>query len=132
MERDLMRYTLKLEMLERNRSLSDDQAIALLHGEFALALNAARFDVLTASDVAVEVVSRSTPQEGVTRYVVELELEERASEQDDEQALALLRRAFQNALNASFFLRVCVDDAVSIELISRTPVAARAAVASGA
>jgi hypothetical protein len=125
MERDLMRYTLQLEMLERNGALSDQQATDLLHSEFALALNASRFVALTADDIEVDAISRGTPQEGVTRYGVELYLEERTSGLDDEQAMALLRRALQDALNASYFLRVCVDD-LTVKLVARAPVGAPA------
>lgn len=123
MERDLMRYALQLEMLERNGVLSDEQAIDLLHAEFALALNASRFVAVSADDIEVHAISRGTPQEGVTRYGVELYLQERTSGLDDEQAMALLRRAFQDAINASYFWRVCVDD-LTIELVSRAAVAA--------
>jgi hypothetical protein len=123
MERDLTRYTLQLEMLERNGALSDQQAIDLLHSEFALALNASRFIAVSADDIEVEAISRGTPQEGVTRYGVELYLQERTSGLDDEQAMALLRRAFQDAINASYFWRVCVDD-LTVELISRAAVVA--------
>lgn len=125
MERDLMRYTLQLEMLERNGALSDQQAIDLLHSEFALALNASRFLAVSADDIEVEAISRGTPQEGVTRYAVELYLQERTSGLDDERAMALLRRAFQDAINASYFWRVCVDD-LTVELIARAPVRAPA------
>jgi hypothetical protein len=125
MERDLMRYTLQLEMLERNGALSDQQAIDLLHSEFALALNASRFVAVSADDIEVEATSRGTPQEGVTRYGVELHLKERTCGLDDEQAMALLRRAFQDAINASYFWRVCVDD-LTVELISRARVPAPA------
>src|SRR4051812_19261821 len=65
------RYALQLEMLERNITLRDDEAIELLRREFALAQNAGRFDAITPSDIEVGAVMRSTPQEGVTRYVVE-------------------------------------------------------------
>jgi hypothetical protein len=120
-----MRYTLQLEMLERNGALDDEQAIDLLHSEFVLALNASRFIALSADDIEVDVISRGTPQEGVTRYGVELYLEERASGLDDEQAMALLRRALQDALNASHFWRVCVDD-LTVELIAREAIGAPA------
>jgi hypothetical protein len=120
MERDSMRYTLQLEMLERNDALSAREAIALLQTEFTLALNAGCFIALSASDIESRVVGRSTPQEGVTRYTVELDLEERSAQLDDEGATALVRRAFTNALNASYFLRICADDLVPVRLVSRT------------
>jgi len=118
MKRDLMRYTLQLEMLERHGNRHDAQSMDLLHREFALALNASRFVAVAVGDIEVRVRSRSTPQEGVTCYRVELYLEEHERAIGDEQALALLRRSFQSAINASYFLRVCVDD-LTIELISR-------------
>ena len=90
-------------MPERNAALTDRQAIDLLQAEFALAKNAARFDRLSGDDIAFYVVSRRTPQEGVGRYDVELELRERDPRLDDDGALKLLRRAFQDASNASYF-----------------------------
>jgi hypothetical protein len=120
-----MRYVLQLEMLERNGALSDEQAIDLLHSEFALALNASRFVAVSDDDIEVDAISRSTPQEGVTRYGVELFLHERVSGLDDESAMALLGRALQDALNASYFWRVCVDD-LSVKLIARAAVGAAA------
>lgn len=120
MERDSMRYTLQLEMLERNDSLSDRDAVALLQSELTLALNAGFFIALSADDVASRVVGRTTPQEGVTRYAVELNLEERADGLVDADAEALVRQAFTDALNASYFLRICTDDLVTVRLVSRT------------
>ncbi|MEA2220084.1 MAG: hypothetical protein QOJ35_2710 [Solirubrobacteraceae bacterium] len=121
MKRDLMRYDLQLEMLERDATLGDERAIELLRSEFALARNAAHFDALTGDDVELGEVTRSTPQEGVTRFAVELLLSERGGVVDDERALALLRQAFTNALNASYFVRVCTDDDVTVRLVSRAP-----------
>jgi hypothetical protein len=126
MERDPIRYVLQLEMLERGGTLGDRDAIDLLRSEFALAQNAGRFDAFAADDVDFDVLSRSAPQEGVTRYEVELALEEREPGCSDEQALALLRRAFTGALNASYFLRACTDDDIRLELVSRAPAAASA------
>lgn len=126
MERDLIRYVLQLEMLERAGALADREAIDLLGSEFALAQNAGRFDGFAADDIDFEVLSRSAPQEGVTRYDVQLRFEEREPACDDEQALARLRRAFTGALNASYFLRMCTDDHIRLELVSRAPVAAPA------
>jgi len=116
-----MRYTLQLEMLEP-QGFSSARAIELLHSEFTLATNAARFDALSGHDIVLEIVERSVPQEGVARYVVELHLEERYSALTDAQALALVRRAFTNAINGSFFSRVC-DGEIAIELRSRAPLA---------
>jgi len=119
MERDSMRYTLQLEMLERNDDHSGREAIALLHDELTLALNAGRFIALSANDIEARVLGRSTPQEGVARYIVELDVEERAPLGHD-GASALVQRAFTSALNASYFLRICKDDLVTVRLVSRT------------
>lgn len=126
MERDLIRYVLQLEMLERDGAVADPEAIDLLRSEFALALNAGRFDGFATDEIDFEVLSRSAPQEGVTRYEVQLRLEEREPACDDEQALARLRRAFTAALNAAYFLRVCTDDDIRLELVSRAAAAAPA------
>ncbi len=115
-----MRYTLQLEMLERDDALPDREAIALLHDELTLALNAGCFIALSRDDIESRVVSRSTPQEGVTRYTVELDLQERAARLGDDGASALVQRAFTDALNASHFLRICTDDLVPVRLVSRT------------
>jgi hypothetical protein len=130
MRRDTMRYTLDVEMLERRTTLDDAKAIALLHSEFVLAVNAGCFVAVSADDIDVSVLTRSTPQEGVTRYAVALSFAERDADLDDEQALAILSRAFTNALNASFFLRVCTDDHLTVRLAARVP--AHAAAASSA
>jgi hypothetical protein len=122
-----MRYTLDVEMLERRATLDDARAIALLHSEFMLAVNAGCFIAVGAEDLDVSVLTRSTPQEGVTRYAVALSFAERDADLDDEQALAILRQAFTNALNASFFLRVCTDDHLTVRLASRVPAHAVAA-----
>jgi hypothetical protein len=123
MKRDLMRYDLQLELLERHSALTDERAFELLRSEFALAQNAAYFDALTGEDIELGEVTRSTPQEGVTRLAVELLLTERADDLDDERAQALLRRAFTNALNASYFLRICTDDLLTVVLAARGPAA---------
>jgi hypothetical protein len=122
MKRELMRYTLQLEMLEPHHVSSDRRAIELLHSEFTLAQNAARFDALSHGDIVLEIVDRSVPQEGVARYIVELHVEERSSDWSDDHALALVRQAFANAFNASFFSRVSQDE-MAIELLSRAPFA---------
>jgi hypothetical protein len=124
MSHDHTHYELRLELLERNSTLTDEQATRLLHSEFTLAQNAGRFDALAPQDIVVEVTSRGTPQEGVTRYCLHLVLEERDPGLDDEGALALIRRAFTDALNASYFLRLCTDDNVMLELVSRAPLVA--------
>jgi hypothetical protein len=120
MQRDLMRYALQLEMLGRDGALSDRQATDLLQAELELANNAARFDALSGDDIAFTVLSRSIPQEGVTRYEVKLVLRERDLGLDDAAALALLRRAFQDASNASYFDRVCADE-IAVTLVARVP-----------
>ena len=117
-----MRYEIALETPERDSALTDRQAIDLLQAEFALANNAARFDILSGDDISFYVVSRSTPQEGVARYDVELELRERDPRLDDDGALKLLRRAFQNASNAAYFMRACSDE-IAVTLVARAPAA---------
>jgi hypothetical protein len=119
-----MRYELELDMLERDRALSDCQGATLLHSEFQLALNASHFSAVSADDIAVAVASRVVPQEGVARYRVALEFSERTPDLDDEQAGALLSREFQRALNASYFWRMSSDD-FRVRVISRAPVATR-------
>lgn len=113
-----MRYTLQLETLEGHDPLDDHRAIDLLHRELTFALNASQFVAVSDADIEVEILSRTIPQEGVVRYVVQMYLEERASDLDDEQAWGILRRAFVAADNASFFLRVSKQD-LSVELLSR-------------
>jgi hypothetical protein len=116
---ELTRYDLQLEMLERNSGLGDRAAMDLLAGEFALAQNAGRFDALSPQDIELDVLARSTPQEGVTRFTVALELLERHPQLSDDEVTAVLARAFTKALNASYFLRVCTDDHLSLRLLSR-------------
>jgi len=123
MQCDTIRYALQLEMLERHDDLGEDAASALLRAELELAQNAGLFDALTPEDFAVDAISRSTPQEGVTRYAVELLLQERHAGLDDDAAAGLLHRAFADALNASYFLRACTDDLIGVTLLSRTPAA---------
>jgi hypothetical protein len=118
------RYEIELDMLERDSALSDRQGVMLLRSEFQLALNASHFSAVSAGDIAVAVVSRAVPQEGVARYCVALEFAERTPELDDEQARALLLREFQRALNASYFWRMCSDD-FRVRIISRAMVATR-------
>ena len=119
-----MRYSLQLEMLEQDGVLGDEHAIELLRGEFALAQNAGRFNKVTAGEIQLGTVSRDTPQEGVTRYAVELLISERHAGLDDERAEAALCQAFTDALNASYFLRIC-EDALRMALVARAPVGAR-------
>jgi aspartokinase-like uncharacterized kinase len=117
----LTRYEIELDMLERNRALSNAQAVQLLRSEFQLALNASHFSAVSAEDIAVYVASRIVPQEGVARYTVELEFAERTAGLDDEQATSLLQREFQRALNASHFWRVSSED-FRVSVISRAAV----------
>ena len=119
-----MRYSLQLEMLEPVGVLSDEHAIELLRSEFALAQNAGRFDKVTAGAIRLGSVVRDTPQEGVTRYIVEVLVEERSAGLDDERAEAVLCQAITGALNASYFLRVC-EDALRMQLLTRASAAAQ-------
>jgi hypothetical protein len=120
----LTRYELELDMLERDRTLSNEQAVGLLRSEFQLALNASHFSAVCAHDIAVQVASRPVPQEGVARYAVSMEFAERTPELDDEQSAALLLREFQRALNASYFWRMSSDD-FRVNVVSRAPVDTR-------
>ena len=97
-------------MLERNSDLSDSAATALLRSEFALAINASYFALLSYDGVAVDVLARETPQDGVARYGVVLELEERTPNMTDEQAAELVCREFRRAQNASHFARISRED----------------------
>jgi len=124
MQPTLTRYELELDMLERDRALSYGQRVKLLRSEFQLALNASHFSALCAEDIAVAVAARTVPQEGVARYSVSLEFAERTPELDDEQAVALLLREFQRALNSSYFWRMSSDD-FRVKVVSRAPVATR-------
>lgn len=124
MQPTLMRYEIELDMLERDRALSEAQAVELLRSEFQLALNASHFSAVCADDIAVAVASRAVPQEGVARFAVALELAERTPELDDEQAAALLLAEFQRALNASYFWRMSSED-FRVRVISRVAVEKR-------
>ena len=106
----LTRYELQLDVLERNGALSDSAATALLRSEFALAINASYFSLLSNDDVAVDVLSREIPQDGVARYSVVLELDERTPNMTDEQAAELVCREFRRAQNASHFARISRED----------------------
>jgi hypothetical protein len=119
MQPDLIRYAIQLEMLERSSDLSDRDAIELLLSEFALAHNAGRFDALSGDAIELDVLSRSSPQEGVARFTIALLLSERRPELHDAAVARLLERSFDAALNASYFLRICTDDNVTLRLLSR-------------
>ncbi len=126
MHHDSMRYTLQIDMLERDETLGDQAARRLLAADFALAVNASYLQALSADDLAVGVHSRTFPQEGVARYRVTLELVERTPAMTDEQAAELVRRELQRAQNASHFLRVCGED-FRVALVARERVVVRAA-----
>ena len=104
----LTRYVLQLDVLERNHTLSDAVAVSLLRSEFELALNASYFRMLS-DHIAVDVLSREFPQDGVARYIVVLELEERTP-MTDEQAAELVCRECHRAQNASHFIRISHED----------------------
>ncbi len=118
------RYRIELDVLERDGAVGEGRALALLRSEFSLALNASYFSRLSAHEIYVKVRSRETPQEGVARYVVDLELFELTSDMTDEQADELVRREFQHALNASHFWRICRED-FRATLVSRERVETR-------
>lgn len=112
------RYTLQLDIPERDAALGDDDANALLRSEFALALNASYLSAISDDDVVVSVRARDLLQEGVARYTVALELVESAPQMTDQQARALVRSEFQRALNASHFIRIAEDD-FQVTLVAR-------------
>jgi hypothetical protein len=118
------RYELELEMIERRPALSDRQAMELLRREFALALNAGNFSMLAEGDVAVDIVSRSVPQEGVGRFGVVMELCERGNGLSNEVAVDVLQREFRRALNAAHFWRVSVED-IGVTVLYRRHVSPR-------
>lgn len=115
---DTIRYRLELDVLERDETLGSARATELLRSEFALALNASYFTGLSAEDIHVGAIWRSTPQEGAARYAVELLLEERAPSMTDEQAARLLQHEFQHAQNGSHFLRIARED-LRVTLVAR-------------
>jgi len=122
---DTTRYSLELDMLERDGTLSDRHAVELLRSELALALNAAYFVALSA-DIRVGAITRSVPQEGAARYTVEFLLDERRPSMTDGQAAELVARAFALARNASHFLRISGGE-ISVRLVGREPVGTPAA-----
>lgn len=122
MTNDPMRYALHLELLEQDGVRDDDHAIELLRSEFALANNAALFDAITDADIELGAVTRRRGADGVARYRIELFVREREEGLDDRRAVALLLRALTDALNASYFLRLC-SDVRTMRLVSRTRVA---------
>jgi hypothetical protein len=115
---DITRYTLELDLPERDGALGHRRAVELLRSEFALAINASYFMALSLGDIDVTVSSRSIPRPGIGRYVVELSLVERAPAMTDAEAQALLTREFQRAQNASHFLRICRAD-FGVTLLAR-------------
>lgn len=115
---DTIRYALELDMLERDATRANSEAIALLRNEFARALNASYLMALSVGDIEIAAVWRSIPQEGVARYAVEILLEERTPSMSDEQAGELLQREFARAQNASHFIRIASED-FSPRLVAR-------------
>ncbi len=122
----LTRHELQLDVLERDVHLGNRAATALLRSEFALAINASQFSRLSRGEIAVDVRSREIPQDGVSRYLVALVLEERTPQMTHEQVGELVRREFQRALNASYFLRISAAD-LRATLVSRAPALAAVA-----
>jgi hypothetical protein len=118
----VMRYEIELDVVERRPDLGDREAIALLRSEFALALNASHFIALSAEDPVIVVESRTGVADGVARYALTLEAVERDAITSEAQALALVRREFQRAFNASHFWRVGLDDP-TVVIRSRASVA---------
>ena len=108
------RYSLELDMIERDRSTG----AALLRSEFGLALNASHFMALSAGDIQVGEIERSVPQEGIARYTVELVLDERRPSMSDVEVADVLEREFALAQNASYFLRIAVED-FNVRLVDR-------------
>lgn len=117
MDCNATRYEIELDLLERRPGLDDRAAIALLHSEFQLALNASHFIALSADDPAVLDVSRTLPQHGVARYGLALEFVERRA-MSERQAIALVHSEFQRAINASHFWRLS-DGAPTVTVVSR-------------
>lgn len=109
MDPNATRYEIELDMLERRPELSDRDAVALLRREFQMAVNASHFSALSADDPRIVDVARTVPQEGVARYAMTLEFAERRS-LGAEQATALIHSEFVRAFNASYFLRISLDD----------------------
>lgn len=118
---ELMRYALQLEIVERRSDLDDEAAISLLRAELALAQRAGYFDDLSAEDFEIGTITRDAPQQDVARYHVDLLLEERMDDLDDERTQALVRRAVADAMKASYFLRVSIGDQITVTLVSRGP-----------
>jgi hypothetical protein len=121
---DTIRYRLELDMLERDGTLGNRRAIALLRSELALALNAAYFVALSGEDINVGAIRRSVSPDGVARYAVEFLLDERRPSMTDEQAAELVARAFALAHNASHFLRLSGGD-IAVRLVGREPIGTR-------
>ena len=127
---DTIRYRLELDMLERDGTLEDRRAVALLRSDLALALNAAYFVTLSAGEIRVGTIRRAVCADGAARYAVEFLLDERQPSMTDARAAELVARAFALAQNASHFRRLSGGD-ISVRLARRepahTPVALRAA-----
>ena len=80
----ITRYRLELDIVERDATLGDRRAIALLQSEFMLAVNASYFMGLSGEDMDVEVYGRTALPGGVGRYELIVELEERRPEMTDQ------------------------------------------------
>lgn len=115
---DTTRYTVELDMLERDAVLEGRRPAELLRGEFALAVNASYFRALSVGDIDVGAIWRSVLRDGGARYVVELVLDERMPAMTDAQAAELVQREFALAQNASHFLRISGQD-FSASLVAR-------------
>jgi hypothetical protein len=103
------RCEIDLDILERRPDLSDRDALELLRSEFRLAVNASHFIALSADDPQIVAASRAVGLDAIARYELTLEFVARR-ELEQVDAIALVRREFQRALNASYFSRVCVED----------------------
>jgi hypothetical protein len=113
------RYILELNMIER----ASRAGTGLLRDEFERALNASHFMTLSAGDIQIGAITRSIPQEGVSRYTAEMVLDERHPSRTDAEIAELLERAFASAQNASYFLHMAIED-FTVRLVSRERVAA--------
>lgn len=126
MHHTVTRYEIELDVVERRPDLGDRDAIALLHSEFALALNASHFLALSADDPAIAVESRTVLGDGVARYALTLDAVERPGIAGEQQAIDVVRSEFQRAVNASHLWRICLDDP-TVTILSRAVVDSRSA-----
>jgi hypothetical protein len=108
------RYSLELDIIERASSHGPE----LLRSEFAAALNASYLMALSGADMHVGAITRSIPQEGISRYVVEMVLDERHPSMTDAEVAELVEREFAVAQNSGHFLRMAVED-FRVRLLAR-------------